>query len=303
MSTAWTPGESPDPQRPQPPSGPQLGKEAQPNQPDPGRESDAPSGSPGSQPPSAPPPGQPQGGPQPGRPGQGPSGPQPSFGPPGYGQQQPYGQSPYGQQPYGQPGYGQPPYPQQPQYGPPAYGQQPYGQPPYGQSPYGGYPTAPPVSRYGMPSGPGRPGSMGARFLAALIDAVIIGIPFGILLGIAYAVVVKNGSCVETDNGLSCTSSSGAGFLVVLYILLIAAAILYPVIMIGRFGATVGKRVMGLKVVDANTGGLIGYGRAFIREFLKSLCILVVLSPFFDNTGRYQGWQDKVANDYVITTK
>jgi uncharacterized RDD family membrane protein YckC len=144
---------------------------------------------------------------------------------------------------------------------------------------------------------------MGARFLAALIDAVIIGIPFGILLGIAYAVVVKNGSCVETDNGLSCTSSSGAGFLVVLYILLIAAAILYPVIMIGRFGATVGKRVMGLKVVDANTGGLIGYGRAFIREFLKSLCILVVLSPFFDNTGRYQGWQDKVANDYVITTK
>src|SRR5947209_2151951 len=84
-------------------------------------------------------------------------------------------QSQYDQPPpqYGQPQYGQPP-PQygQPQYGqpPPQYGQQQqyYGQPPqYGQQQYGQQQLA-----YV---------SVGPRFLAVLIDGLIIGAVTGIL--------------------------------------------------------------------------------------------------------------------------
>src|SRR5438876_7857754 len=88
-----------------------------------------------------------------------------------YGQQQ-YEQQQYGQQPppYGQQQYGQqpPPYGQQ-QYGqqPPPYGQQPYGQQQYGQAPYG----QPQMQYVGV----------GLRFVAILIDSVLIGIVGGIL--------------------------------------------------------------------------------------------------------------------------
>src|SRR5436305_14361922 len=89
-----------------------------------------------------------------------------------YGQQPPpyeqqYGQQPPGQQPppYGQQQYGQQPPPYEQQYGqqPPPYGQQQYGQQPqYGQ---------PQLQYVGV----------GLRFLAVLIDAIIIGVVAGIL--------------------------------------------------------------------------------------------------------------------------
>ncbi|WP_197376964.1 RDD family protein [Mycolicibacterium baixiangningiae] len=75
------------------------------------------------------------------------------------------GQPPYGEPPYGQPQYGQPPY------GQPQYGQPPYGQPQYG----GGYPP---------PIGGQVPGSLGMRFLARLIDGLIVGIVGGLLIAL-----------------------------------------------------------------------------------------------------------------------
>jgi len=98
--------------------------------------------------------------------------------PPGYGQESPppggypppaggYQQPPYGG--YQQPGYGQPP---------PAYGgQQPgYGQPPpvYG----GGY-----QQQYAMPYGatPYVLGDVGSRFVALIIDGLILAIPYFVI--------------------------------------------------------------------------------------------------------------------------
>ena len=59
----------------------------------------------------------------------------------------------------------------------------------------------------------------------------------------------------------------------------------------------------GTKIVDANTGQLIGMGRAFIRQLLFGICIIVSLSSFFDSSPRHQGWHDKAANSIVIRTK
>jgi uncharacterized RDD family membrane protein YckC len=67
---------------------------------------------------------------------------------------------------------------------------------------------------------------------------------------------------------------------------------------------TVGKRMMGIRVVDANTGGPIGFGRAVLRMFILGIslipCLIGAFSPFFDGTKRNQGWHDKVGNDLVV---
>ncbi len=169
----------------------------------------------------------------------------------GYGQpQQPYGQpqQPYGQpqQPYGQPQqpYGQPqqPYgqPQQP------YGQQPYGQPqqPYGQPPMG----------YAVPANAaGSLASIGQRFLAVLVDAVIF-IVVGVVVGLIFGATAMAGVGAFGAGALARTT---IGASVVLALL----AFGYYAYFYSTTGQTIGKRVVGIRVIrrdnqplDWNTG-------------------------------------------------
>jgi uncharacterized RDD family membrane protein YckC len=259
-----------------------------------------------------------------------------------YGQQppqQPYGQQPQQpQQPYGQPGYGQqqppPGYgqaPQSPPYGTPAqpgYGQQPaYPQPPqqpYGQQPgYGQAPPPPPGYGYGgagagdMVNIPGagtfKLASMGQRFLARLIDAVIFIVPAIIIGAIILSAMAP--SADEIARGEAAT-----GFLVTLLIyagLFIILGAIYEVGMLSARGATVGKQAMGVRVVIAHTAAVpgqgLGGGPAFTRWAVYSLpsiipyvgglwSLICALSPFFDSTGR-QGFHDKAAKTWVLSTK
>ncbi|MGH8962308.1 MAG: RDD family protein [Jatrophihabitantaceae bacterium] len=211
----------------------------------------------------------------------------------------PYGRPPEGQQP---PQYGQ--YPPPPQYGQPQYGQPQYGQPQYGQ-----YPPAPAYSAYGAPQpSAGTPAGMGNRLLARIIDWLIIGIPFGIIFAIVAASVVKTGrTCAVNDPNCTPVSASGGGAVALLYVLLIVATIGYEVYFIGTRGATIGKRIMGVKVIDSATGGYIGMGRAFVRYIVLAvtgaICTIGYWSPFFDGTKRNQGWHDKSANDFVVVGK
>ncbi len=206
------------------------------------------------------------------------------------GQQQPGSQQPpnYSQQPYGQPqpGYGQQPYGQQP-----GYGQQPYGQQPgYGQQPYvqAGYGSAPPPYGYNQypVAGPGTPANMGRRFLALLIDLIILGIINTIIQSI-----------FGTSGGTSLT-----GILVSLVI-----DFGYFGYLIGVRQQTVGMMALSIKVVDASSGGAIGVGRGLLRYLVQALtgllCLVGYISPFFDGTKRYQGWHDKAARDFVISAK
>ena len=215
---------------------------------------------------------------------------------PGYGQQPEYGQQPgYGQQPAQpdpwaqppgqQPGYGQPPG-QQPDYGQQGYGQQGYGQQQaygqpagYGQQP-GYYPPAP---GYAGPvgGGAGAIAGMGARFGAFLIDVIILAVVSGIL---TFLLGQDLGSLVQIVIGFA-----------------------YFGYLIGVNQQTLGMRVLNIRVVDANTGGPIGIGRGLLRYLVQSLtgllCLVGYFSPFFDRTKRYQGWHDKAAGDFVVTTR
>jgi uncharacterized RDD family membrane protein YckC len=250
--------------------------------------------------------------------------------------QGPQGQPPYGQQPYGQPPqqpYGQQPYGQQPP--PPQYGQAPqsppYGQPappyqppqqPYGQAPgYGAPPPGYGPPQYGAPgdyvnipgAGAFKLAGMGQRFLARLIDGLIVGIPVVIIAIIIVAAIAP--SADEIARGKSSTSVIVVLLVYVGALLLLSVA--YEVGMIAARGATVGKSAMGIRVVTAATaaqrGAGIGGGPAFARwgtmflptiiPYLGNLWLLICyLSPLFDSTAR-QGFHDKAAKTWVLSEK
>jgi uncharacterized RDD family membrane protein YckC len=219
---------------------------------------------------------------------------------PGYGYPQ---QSPQGVPP--QQGYGYPQQPGQPGYG---YPQQP-GQPGYG------YPQQP-----GYPQGGGYPGgpvpnvaSMGRRFGARVIDGLILGVVYMVLAfaGIAGAVNSAKDCDPNAADYNTCINNAGSDFITkfgAVFGILIVAGLLYEVLMIGLLGATLGKMAVGVRVVKADTGQKPGVGSSFIRWVIPQvgglLCgigaLLVYLSPFWDKSGRQQGWHDKAASTMVI---
>ncbi|MGD6743770.1 RDD family protein [Streptomyces sp. BH106] len=246
-----------------------------------------------------------------------------SFGDPNnpYGQQpqQPPQGSPYGQQPPQPAGYpqqapqGVPPqgygYPQQQPAQPYGYPQQQPGQP------YGAYPQGPGgPGGYFPQSGPGAPASMGRRFGGRLIDGVLIGIINGIL---SFVGIVGSMSSVKdcdpyASDYSSCVNDASSSILAstfavvgVLYLIMF----LYEWLMIATVGATLGKMAVGIRVVNAENGGKPGFGSALVRILIPIAGViacgigqlLVFLSPFWDKSGRLQGWHDKAAKTAVVT--
>ncbi|HWD05950.1 MAG TPA: RDD family protein [Amycolatopsis sp.] len=235
------------------------------------------------------PPGQPQGQPPFGQPaGQQPIGQQPG----GFGQQPPssgFPQSGFGQQPGGpQPGFGQA--------GAGGFGQQTpqpgYGQPPaYGQPPTGGYgqPTYGQPGGFGQPNPYGPPGAAyanwGQRAGAYLIDFA----PF--LVAILIAVLVSIG---WPTGGL------------IIYLLAILGNFGWQIynrwITAGKTGQSLGKRVVGIKLINEGTGQPVGAGMAFLRDlahFLDGLaCSLGYLWPLWDD--KSQTFSDKIVGTIVV---
>ncbi len=185
---------------------------------------------------------------------------------------------------------------------PAQYGQQQYGQPQYGQ-PYGGYPQS---GGNFAPSGPGSIAGLGPRLGGYLLDVLFVGVP---LLIIVIAVLAATGgtSCSTDAFGTyRCTSStSGVGVLVDLLAAVVGFA--YFGYFIGVRGATLGQRIVGIRVQDVSTGQPIGIGRALLRYLVLaitgSICFLGFLSPLFDGSKRNRGWHDMAANDVVVTAK
>ena len=169
-------------------------------------------------------------------------------------EQQQYGQPPpqYYEQQQQQQQYGQPPpqyYEQQQQYGQPP---PQYGQPYYGQAPQYGQPL------YGQPQL--EYVSVGPRFLAILIDSLIIGAVTGFLsFPFRYAPGAWGGSV-----GL--------------------ISILYYIVMEATQGATLGKMALGLRVVKVD-GSPISWQESLIRNVLR-----IVDGLFFYLVGAILVW-------------
>ena len=136
----------------------------------------------------------------------------------------------------------------------------------------------------GGPTGP-RAGFW-RRLAAVIIDGLIVGVVAGAVGGIGAAV-------------------DSTGLIVVGYLVWLVGYAAYEIYFHGSSsGQTVGKRALGIRVVDFATGGPIGYGRATIRwvgRFISGLlCYLGYLWMLWDK--EKQTWHDKMANDVVVPT-
>jgi uncharacterized RDD family membrane protein YckC len=234
--------------------------------------------------------------------------PQPEEGPAGS------GTGPEPQQPYN-------PYPsqwEQPsgsgQANPPQYGQPAYPQPtPYQQNPYGAPPAeAVPANPYAGTTRPDRPvfgfngyASWSTRVGAYLIDYVA-SLAAAIPLWIGYAILISNTSTTTDANGVQTSHYDGSlGLpltLVVLGALTSLAFFVWNIcIRQGRTGASVGKSVLAIRLVNAQQQP-IGPGWSFLRYILNIVnalpCYLGYLWPIWDS--HKQTFSDKIMSTYVI---
>lgn len=214
-----------------------------------------------------------------------------------------------------QPGYG---YPQQPPQPAPGYGYPPAGQSPYADpnaGAYGypqqpGYPAAPgPAGPNGYAEVPGRGtvliATYGQRVGARLLDSVIAYVAYWII-----SAVITGGMFLAASGGdANAAAGAAVGAIVVTMLLLGGIFIFYDVIFVTTMGATPGKKILGLQVIDSRNGQRPSFGSALLRwGFPVGLGLLtcslgyiaILLSPFFDNSGKLQGWHDKAANTLVI---
>ncbi|MEV6112220.1 RDD family protein [Streptomyces sp. NPDC052109] len=177
-----------------------------------------------------------------------------------------------------------------PGYGQPQDPNQPYGHPQQGQAGYG-YPQAPgvpPQGGYGYPQQPAGYGyqpvqpsyaNWGQRFAGTLVDGLVFAVPYILVL------VGRNVPALIAIGGLA-----------------ILGIAIWQLIMEGRTGQTVGKKVLGIRLVRESDGQPIGVGMAFVRRiahFLDSLpCYLGWLWPAWD--AKRQTFADKVCSTIVI---
>jgi uncharacterized RDD family membrane protein YckC len=123
------------------------------------------------------------------------------------------------------------------------------------------------------------------RFWASTIDGFVALVVFGIV-----------GASVEGGQ------KSNESIAVVVALI---AALFYYIGSEGRWGRTLGKRALGLKVVDAKIGGPIGYGRALVRAFGRYLSSIPLGAGYLTmiNDAKKQCWHDKLARTVVISTR
>lgn len=135
--------------------------------------------------------------------------------------------------------------------------------------------------------------SWGSRFVAYLVDLLIIVVPLVVLI---VAIVVADPS-----------DDSGAWIVVVVaYIATIVLPFLYFSYFHGESrGQTPGKRLLGIRVVSDETGRSIGFGRAFGRYAITAVfgfffipVVLDYLWPLWDS--KNQTLHDKVVGSVVV---
>jgi uncharacterized RDD family membrane protein YckC len=134
---------------------------------------------------------------------------------------------------------------------------------------------------YQPPAGTGPSGpraNFGQRLGAYLVDVIALGIIYGILLVISRPLAYAVGTILSLAYFTYFEGSSS--------------------------GQTVGKRLLGIRVIDFSSGGPIGYGRAFVRWIARILsgivCLLGYLWMLWDK--EKQTWHDKLATTVVVPT-
>jgi uncharacterized RDD family membrane protein YckC len=152
-----------------------------------------------------------------------------------------------------------------------------------------------------------------SRFAALLIDLLLLS-----LLSVPALVVIREGpheikTCSVDESGTITVGEEinaicevpTAGTWVAFGLLQVAAlagTLAYWGILEGKRTQSLGKKALGIRVVDINTGLPIGVGRDIGRQFARILsaipCYLGYFWPLWDE--QKQAWHDKIVSDVVV---
>lgn len=158
--------------------------------------------------------------------------------------------------------------------------------------------------------GPVCPAPMSRRLLARVIDGVLMLVVTALIIGV-FVGVVALGVALGPDPAPPEVPGWFIALAVVFGVLIGAAPLVYEVTMIAKYGATVGKRAAGVRVIllaDGRPPGAAAAFRRILPLFLGGLAggigsVLVAVSPYFDSSPARQGWHDKLARTMVISTR
>jgi uncharacterized RDD family membrane protein YckC len=141
------------------------------------------------------------------------------------------------------------------------------------------------------------------RFVAILIDEIILGVPLLIIFFATQGLAISNySSCVQSGGIANVCSTTYLGSIAIFELVALAASLAYSVVLWSQLGGTLGQRMLGLRVVDAATGRNIGIGRAIGRfaGFVISSAALDIGLIWAAFDPRKQGWHDKMASTFVV---
>ncbi len=152
--------------------------------------------------------------------------------------------------------------------------------------------------RPGAPEAPASPiAPLARRAVACLIDLAIVWV----VVIVGYAIVAVALLSARTAAAVFAASMIG---LSVLMLVLLAWFLVFSFLQ--GHGASLGMRLMRLRLVRADTGAPLGFGRALLRNVVFGLSASIVVgyfTPLFDGSGRFQGWHDRAAGALVLDVR
>jgi uncharacterized RDD family membrane protein YckC len=149
-----------------------------------------------------------------------------------------------------------------------------------------------------------RPAGLGRRFLAVLVDQVVVMTLGG---GVVLAAALRVATALR-DGAVPPDVPVVPVPLLLAAVLLAAAVTIAQWIAHGRLGWTLGRLLVGVRTVDVHSRRPIGAGRVLVRGLVVAVGVLacavgqlvVLLSPLFDRTGRRRGWHDRAVDAEVL---
>jgi len=158
--------------------------------------------------------------------------------------------------------------------------------------------SAPAASAYATPEPQVQYQGVAIRFVALLIDGIILGI-IGYILIFLFA-----SSAITVDTSTGAVSFGPAYYAAVALVIVIE--LLYFTLLLGRYGQSVGMMAVKIKVVSQADSGQITYGAAFIRTILLYIDQIPYVIPFLLGailiwtSDKKQRLGDRVAHTVVV---
>jgi uncharacterized RDD family membrane protein YckC len=169
---------------------------------------------------------------------------------------------------------------------------------PAAAQPAQGSASAAAASAYGTPEPQLQYQGVAIRFVALLIDGIILGI-IGYILIFLFAA-----SAITVDTSTGAVSIGPAYYAAVALVIVIE--LLYFTLLLGRYGQSVGMMAVKIKVVSEADSGPITYGAAFIRTILLYIDQIPYVIPYLLGailiwtSDKKQRLGDRVAHTVVV---